>query len=111
MEEIKKEIKADQTINLEGLLCPIPVVKVSQAIKSLPVGGILAATATDPGVLADTLRCGEYYFHHYPLQGKGDPAQQAGGGSVERVTTGGRDEAITIESAGHTNRCPNTRRT
>jgi len=47
------EIKADQTINLEGLLCPIPVVKVSQAIKSLPVGGVLAATATDPGVLAD----------------------------------------------------------
>ncbi|MBM3155184.1 MAG: sulfurtransferase TusA family protein [Chloroflexi bacterium] len=48
-----EEIKADQTINLEGLLCPIPVVKVSQAIKSLPVGGVLAATATDPGVLAD----------------------------------------------------------
>lgn len=40
-------------LNLEGLLCPIPVVKVSQAIKSLPVGGVLEATATDPGVLAD----------------------------------------------------------
>jgi tRNA 2-thiouridine synthesizing protein A len=48
-----EEIKADQTINLEGLLCPIPVVKVSQAVKNLPVGGILAASATDPGVLAD----------------------------------------------------------
>jgi len=34
-------------------LCPIPVVKVSQAIKNLPVGGVLAASATDPGVLAD----------------------------------------------------------
>jgi tRNA 2-thiouridine synthesizing protein A len=29
------------------------VVKVSQAIKNLPVGGVLEATATDPGVLAD----------------------------------------------------------
>lgn len=48
-----EEIKADQKINLEGLLCPIPVVKVSQAIKNLPVGGVLEATATDPGVLAD----------------------------------------------------------
>lgn len=48
-----EEIKADQTINLEGLLCPIPIVKVSQAIKNLPVGSVLAATATDPGVLAD----------------------------------------------------------
>jgi tRNA 2-thiouridine synthesizing protein A len=47
------EIKTDQTINLEGLLCPIPIVKVSQAIKNLAVGGVLEATATDPGVLAD----------------------------------------------------------
>lgn len=44
---------ANVTLNLEGLLCPIPVVKVSKAIKEIPVGGILEATATDPGVLAD----------------------------------------------------------
>ena len=48
-----EEIKSDVKINLEGLLCPIPVVKVSQAVKNLPVGGVLEATATDPGVLAD----------------------------------------------------------
>lgn len=48
-----QEIKADLKLNLEELLCPIPIVKVSQAIKNLPVGGVLEATATDPGVLAD----------------------------------------------------------
>jgi len=48
-----QETKADVTLNLEGLLCPIPIVKVSQAIKSMQVGGVLKATATDPGVLAD----------------------------------------------------------
>jgi len=48
-----QETKADVTLNLEGLLCPIPIVKVSQAIKSMEVGGVLQATATDPGVLAD----------------------------------------------------------
>jgi tRNA 2-thiouridine synthesizing protein A len=48
-----EETKADVKLNLEGLLCPIPVVKVSQAIKDLPAGGILEATATDPGVLTD----------------------------------------------------------
>lgn len=48
-----QEIKADIKLNLEGFLCPIPVVKVSQAIKNLPVGGVLEATATDPGVLTD----------------------------------------------------------
>jgi tRNA 2-thiouridine synthesizing protein A len=47
------DIKSDIKLNLEGLLCPIPVVKVSQAVKTMAVGGILEATATDPGVLAD----------------------------------------------------------
>lgn len=48
-----QETGANVKLNLEGLLCPIPVVRVSQAIKDLPVGGVLEATATDPGVLAD----------------------------------------------------------
>jgi len=48
-----QEIKSDQKLNLEGLLCPIPIVKVSQAIRSMEVGKVLEATATDPGVLAD----------------------------------------------------------
>lgn len=47
------ETKIDLKLNLEGLLCPIPVVKVSQAIKEIPVGGVIEAFATDPGVLAD----------------------------------------------------------
>jgi tRNA 2-thiouridine synthesizing protein A len=47
------DIKSDLKLNLEGLLCPMPVVKVSQAMKTLEVGKILEATATDPGVLAD----------------------------------------------------------
>ena len=47
------EMKSDLKLNLEGLLCPMPVVKVSQAMKTLQAGNILEATATDPGVLAD----------------------------------------------------------
>jgi tRNA 2-thiouridine synthesizing protein A len=47
------ENEVNLTLNLEGLLCPIPVVKVSKAVKDLPIGGVLEATATDPGVLAD----------------------------------------------------------
>lgn len=46
-------VESDVKLNLEGLLCPIPVVKISQAIKNMAVGGVLEATATDPGVLAD----------------------------------------------------------
>ncbi|MCL5962274.1 MAG: sulfurtransferase TusA family protein [Chloroflexi bacterium] len=40
-------------LDLKGLLCPIPVVKLSQAVKGLPIGAVVEATATDPGVLAD----------------------------------------------------------
>ena len=47
------EVEVNMKLNLEGLLCPIPVVKVSKAVKDLPIGGVLEATATDPGVLAD----------------------------------------------------------
>jgi len=47
------EMKPDLTLDLKGLLCPMPVVKLAQAIKNVPVGGIIEATATDPGVLAD----------------------------------------------------------
>jgi tRNA 2-thiouridine synthesizing protein A len=46
-------VEANVKLNLEGLLCPIPVVKVSQAVKTMKVGDILEATATDPGVMAD----------------------------------------------------------
>jgi len=47
------ENEVNVKLNLEGLLCPIPVVKVAKAVKDLPIGGVLEATATDPGVLAD----------------------------------------------------------
>ncbi len=48
-----EEINANVRLNLEGLLCPLPIVKLSQAIKQLEIGQILEASATDPGVLID----------------------------------------------------------
>jgi tRNA 2-thiouridine synthesizing protein A len=50
---MSEETTAILKLNLEGLMCPLPVVKVSKAVKEVPVGGIIEATATDPGVLAD----------------------------------------------------------
>lgn len=48
-----EQLKVDKTLDLKGLLCPMPVVEISKAIKDLPVGSVIEATATDPGVLAD----------------------------------------------------------
>ena len=48
-----EELKIVSTIDLKGLVCPIPIVKVSQAIKQVQVGEMIEAFATDPGVLSD----------------------------------------------------------
>ena len=48
-----EELKAVAILDLKGLVCPIPIVKISQAIKQAQIGEVIEATATDPGVLAD----------------------------------------------------------
>lgn len=44
---------SEAVLDLKGLLCPMPVVKIAQAIKNVAVGDTIEAFATDPGVLAD----------------------------------------------------------
>ena len=41
------------SLDFKGLLCPMPVVKLAQAIKQIQVGETVEAVATDPGVMAD----------------------------------------------------------
>ncbi|MCP4201991.1 MAG: sulfurtransferase TusA family protein [bacterium] len=48
-----EEPAPDLVLDLKGLVCPVPVVKVANAIKGLELGGVIEASATDPGVLAD----------------------------------------------------------
>ena len=48
-----EEIKADKVMDLKGLPCPMPVVKVSKGMKEVEVGQILEAQTSDPGALAD----------------------------------------------------------
>ncbi len=47
------EITAADTLDARGLLCPMPVVKASKAIKGVGVGEVLKVMATDRGALAD----------------------------------------------------------
>ncbi len=47
------DIIANKVLDLKGLLCPIPVVKMAKAIKEIEVGQVIEAYATDPGVMAD----------------------------------------------------------
>lgn len=50
---MSKAIKADVNMDLKGMACPMPVVKVSQQVKKMKVGQVLAAETTDPGAHAD----------------------------------------------------------
>ena len=47
------DIDIAKNLDLKGLLCPIPVVKISKAIKEVGIGDVVEAEATDPGVMAD----------------------------------------------------------
>jgi tRNA 2-thiouridine synthesizing protein A len=42
-------IKEDQVLDCTGLLCPMPIVKTSKAIKELQSGQILKMISTDAG--------------------------------------------------------------
>jgi tRNA 2-thiouridine synthesizing protein A len=50
---MSEEIKVDKVMDLKGLACPMPVVKVSKGIKEVEVGQVIEAETTDPGSLAD----------------------------------------------------------
>jgi tRNA 2-thiouridine synthesizing protein A len=43
----------DQTLDVKGAKCPMPLVKSRKAINSLPVGEVLRVVATDRGSVAD----------------------------------------------------------
>jgi tRNA 2-thiouridine synthesizing protein A len=44
---------ADKLLDVKGLNCPLPILKVKKAMTEVPKGGILEVLATDPGAVAD----------------------------------------------------------
>ncbi len=51
--ETIKEIKFDRELNLEGLVCPVPIVMTSETVKKMKEGEVLKVIATDPGFERD----------------------------------------------------------
>jgi tRNA 2-thiouridine synthesizing protein A len=47
------EIDTHQVLDCTDLLCPMPVVKTSKAIKTIEIGQVLQMIATDPGAPPD----------------------------------------------------------
>jgi tRNA 2-thiouridine synthesizing protein A len=42
-----------KSVDLKGLMCPMPIIKISRAIKEVNIGELVEAFASDPGVMAD----------------------------------------------------------
>lgn len=47
------DLTVSKVLDLKGLPCPMPVVKISQEIGSVKVGEIIEVHTTDPGSLSD----------------------------------------------------------
>jgi tRNA 2-thiouridine synthesizing protein A len=44
---------ADQTLDVKGLNCPLPILKAKKALKDMAMGSTLEVLATDPGAVKD----------------------------------------------------------
>lgn len=40
---------SETVVDARGLLCPVPIIRLSKAIKGVPVGALVRLLATDPG--------------------------------------------------------------
>jgi len=50
---MSEAINVDKVMDLKGMPCPMPVVKVSKGIKEVEIGQVIEAVTTDPGSLSD----------------------------------------------------------
>lgn len=49
----KTTIAFDEVLDVQGLKCPMPLVKSRRAVGKIPVGSVLKVVATDRGSVAD----------------------------------------------------------
>ncbi len=46
-------MKPDVKLDCFGLLCPMPIIKTAETIKTMKVGEVLEVSATDEGIKSD----------------------------------------------------------
>lgn len=46
-------MRADYSLDCFGLLCPMPIIKISEKIKEMKTGEVLEVVATDEGIKPD----------------------------------------------------------
>ena len=51
------------TLDCRGLLCPLPIIRLSKAVKTVDVGAVIEMLATDPGSVPDMEAFGKQTGH------------------------------------------------
>lgn len=46
-------MRADQTLDCYGLLCPMPIIQTAKAMKEMKIGEVLEVVSTDKGIKED----------------------------------------------------------
>ncbi|MFQ5923897.1 MAG: sulfurtransferase TusA family protein [Anaerolineales bacterium] len=68
------EVAAEKVLDCTGMMCPLPVIKTSKAIKEVEVGQVLKMIATDPGAVSDmeawSRQTGNEMLEEYEEDGK-----------------------------------------
>ena len=59
-------------LDARGLLCPLPVIRVQDAMRPLAAGAVLEVEATDPGVLHDIPAWCRVHGHRVESEERGD---------------------------------------
>ncbi|MFI5254913.1 MAG: sulfurtransferase TusA family protein [Candidatus Limnocylindrales bacterium] len=65
---MSQAVAADRVLDCTGLLCPMPIVKLSKTIKEMAAGQVLLMEATDPGSIPDVAAWSENTGH--PIVGQ-----------------------------------------
>ncbi|MEP1741050.1 MAG: sulfurtransferase TusA [Kangiellaceae bacterium] len=60
----KTDIKVSQSLKLEGLRCPEPVMMIRKSIRAMQTGEILEVFADDPATKRDVPSFCEFMDHH-----------------------------------------------
>lgn len=51
--EAKEIIKAEESLDCFGLLCPMPIIQTAKKIKEMKIGQVLEVISTDRGIKED----------------------------------------------------------
>ena len=53
MRESASMMQSDETLDVKGLLCPLPVLKAQKKLRAMASGAVLVLEATDPASVID----------------------------------------------------------